>query len=147
MGESKEEINESGVENNESKEEINESEEDKEAEEGAKESEKEVEEIENNTVIDHNDSNSIFQNESESSDNELEKMNDQPSNVGASEIDLNNEAEKCANEIMAIKIEEGALESISFKIPTPVKTPEERPWSEGDSSAYSKVQVSILKFV
>lgn len=143
MGESKEEVNESGIENDESKEEINESEEVKEPEEEAKEPEKEIEEIENNTAIDHNESNSIFKNESEGSDNELEKMNNQPSNIDASEIDLNNEAEKCANEILAIKIQEGTLESISFKIPTPVKTPEERPWSEGDSSAYSKVQVSI----
>lgn len=147
MGESKEEINESNVENDESKEEINESEEVKEQEEEAKEHEKEVEEIGSNTVIDHNESNSIFKNESEGSDNELEKMNNQPSNVDASEIDLNNEAEKCANEIMAIKIQEGTIENSSFKIPTPAKIPEERPWSEGDSSAYSKVQVNILKLI
>lgn len=156
ISESKEEFNESGEENGESKEEINESEEVKEPEEDVKESEEEVkepekgeevEEIENNTVIDHNESSSTFKNESEGSDNELEKMNNQPSNVDASEIDLNNEADKCANEIMTIKIEEGSLESISFKIPTPVKAPEERPLSEGDSSAYSTVQVSIVKFL
>lgn len=160
MSESKEEVNESGEENGESKEEINESEEVKEPEEEVKESEEEVEEpeeevkepeneveeveeIENNAVIDHNESTSTL---NSGSDNELEKINNQPSNVDASEIDLNNEADKCANEIMAIKIE-GSLESISFKVPTTVKTTEERPWSEGDSSAYSTVQVSIVKFV
>lgn len=130
MNESEEEVKEPEGEVKEPEEDIN-----------------EIEEIENSTVIDSNESNFTLKNEPEGSDNELEKVNNQPSNVDASEIDLENEAEKCANEIMTIKIEEGSLEIISPKTPTPVKAPEERPWSEGDSSAYSKVQVSISKLV
>ena len=126
-----EEVKESNEEINEPEEEVKESE----------EQTKEVEEMENKTVANPSEVDSTLTNESEGSDNELENVNNQSHTVP--EADISNEAEKCANEIMAIKIE-SSLKTVSSETLPPLKVPEERPWSEGDSSVYSKVQVCII---